>query len=111
MRPAATIELSSVYFYEEAAAPRTIPLQDCGLPMKTSTPGVFAGLYGYQSKTEGFVAARVYADKYRMQFTVVDYSVRLEHPINTRQMKPEEIEQHDFVSFSRISSPLADEIG
>lgn len=112
MRPAPkTIELSSVYFYEGATAPRTIQLRDCGLPLKTAGTGLFAGLYGYQSKTEGFMAARVYADKHRMRFTVVDYLVRLEHQINRNQMKPEEIDQHDFVSFTRITRSLADEVG
>lgn len=104
------IELSTVYFYE-GTAPRVIALKDCGLPMKSPVPGAFSALYGYQSKQEGFMAARAYADKNRLQFTVIDLLVKLDQKQNPLMMKPEDLPQHDFITFQRLSRSMTDELG
>lgn len=103
------IELSTVYFYE-GQIPRTISLKDCGLAMHAPVPGTLAALYGYQSKQEGFMAARAFADQRRLQFTVIDFLVRLDHPINSGLMKPSELTQHDFISFLRMSRGMLNEL-
>ena len=104
------IELSTVYFYE-GAVPRVIALKDCGLPMKRPVLGAFPALYGYQSKQEGFMAARAYADKNRLQFTVIDLLVKLDQKQNPLMMKPEDLPQHDFITFQRLSRSMTDELG
>ncbi|WP_321959530.1 hypothetical protein [Burkholderia cenocepacia] len=103
------IELSTVYFYE-GTAPRVIALKDCGLPMKSPVPGAFSALYGYQSKQEGFMAARAYADKNRLQFTVIDLLVKLDQKQNPLMMKPQDLPQHDFITFQRLSRSMMDEL-
>jgi len=103
------IELSSVYFYENAA-PRVIALKDCSLPTKGPIPGAFPALYGFQSKQDGFMAARAYADKNRLQFTVIDFLVKLDQKQNPLMMKPEDLGQHDFITFHRISRKMVDEL-
>jgi hypothetical protein len=102
------IELSSVYFYE-GTAPRVIALKDCDLFMKSPIPGAFSALYGYR-KQEGFMAARAYADQHRLQFTVIDFLVKLEHRQNPLTMKPEDLGQHDFIAFQRVSRSMMDEL-
>lgn len=104
-----TIELSSIYFFE-GVAPRVIALKDCNLPTKSPAPGVFSALYGYQSKQEGFMAAHMYADKNRLQFTVIDFLVKLDKKQNPRMMKPEDLAQHDFITFGRISRSMMDQL-
>ena len=103
------IELSSVYFYE-GTAPREIALRDCGLPTKSPVPGAFSALYGYQSKQEGFMAARAHADRERLQFTVIDFLVALEHKQNPLMMKPADLAQHDFIAFQRLSRSMMDQL-
>lgn len=103
------IELSSVYFYS-GPQPRSIALKDCGIPLTAPIPGAFPSLYGYQSKQDGFMAARAYADKNRLQFTVVDFLVQLEHKQNPLMMKPDDIKNHDFVSFARMSRSMMDDL-
>lgn len=103
------IELSTVYFYE-GQIPRSIALKDCGLAMRAPVPGALTALYGYQSKQEGFMAARAFADQRRLQFTVIDFLVRLDHPINPGLMKPSELAQHDFISFLRMSRGMLNDL-
>ncbi len=97
------IELATVYFYEGPTPPRVIALKDCGLPTKSPWNGAFPTLYGYQSKQEGFTAARAYADKNRLQHTIIDILVKLDQKKNPLMTKPEDLAQHDFISFQRLS--------
>ncbi|GGM25638.1 hypothetical protein GCM10009425_40500 [Pseudomonas asuensis] len=78
--------------------------------MKSPIPGAFSALYGYQSKQEGFMAARQYADKNRLQFTVIDFLVKLDQKQNPLMMKPGDIPRHDFLSFQRLSRNSLDEV-
>jgi hypothetical protein len=103
------IELSTVYFYE-GATPRSIALKDCGLLMRAPVEGVFFALYGYQSKQDGFMAAREFAEKNRLQFTVIDFLVKLDKKINSVQMKPGDLTQHDFITFQRLSRSMQNEL-
>lgn len=103
------IELSSVYFFS-GAAPRSIALRDCGLPMNPPIEGAFPALYGYQSKQEGFMAARSYADRNRLQFTVVDFLVQLDQKQNPLMMKPDDVPNHDFITFGRMSRSMMDHL-
>lgn len=103
------IELSSVYFYENTL-PSSIALKDCSLKTARSVPDTFLALYGYQSKQEGFMAARAYANENRLRFTVIDFLVKLDEKQNPLTMKPDELSSHDFISFQRLSKSMADEI-
>ena len=103
------IELSSVYFYA-GPAPRAIALKDCGALLNGQPGDVFPALYGYQSKQDGFMAARAYADKNRLHFTVIDFLVELDHKQNPLMMKPEDLANHDFVSFARMSRSMMDDL-
>ncbi|MBK3477656.1 MULTISPECIES: hypothetical protein [Pseudomonas] len=103
------IELSSVYFYS-GPAPRAIALKDCGVPTDAPISGAFPALYGYQSKQDGFMAARAYADKNRLQFTVVDFLVELDQKQNPNMMRPDDIPNHDFISFARMSRSMMDDL-
>lgn len=103
------IELSTVYFYD-GAAPRVIALKDSSLSMKSPIAGAFSALYGYQSKQEGFMAARAYADANRLQFTVIDLLVKLDRKQNPLMMKPEDLAHHDFITFQRLSRSMMDEL-
>lgn len=105
-----SIELSTVYFYE-GATPSVIALRDCGLQMNNPITGAFSSLHGYQSKQEGFMAARAYADRYRLQFTVIDFMVGLGKRQNPLMMKPESIADHEFVAFTRMTRSTTDRLG
>lgn len=56
------------------------------------------------------MAARAYADRERLQFTVIDFVVGLEHKLNPLMMKPEDLMQHDFISFPRLSRSMMDQL-
>ncbi|WP_228762900.1 hypothetical protein [Xylella fastidiosa] len=103
------VELSTVYFYE-GAAPRVIALKDCGLPMKTPVPRAFAAFYGYQSKQEGFMAARNYAENNRQQFIIIDLLVKLDKKQNPLVMKPDDLPNHDFITFQRLSRRMMNDL-
>ena len=103
------IELSTVYFYQ-GNAPKMIALKDCGLKTKSPIPGAFSALYGYQSKQEAFMAARNYANEQRMDFTVIDFLVKLDQKQNPLMMKPEDINNHDFITFQRLSKSMSEEV-
>lgn len=104
------IELSTVFFCE-GALPHTIALKDSGLRMRGKVPDALVALYGHQSKQDGFMAAREYADKHRLQFTVIDFLVALDHRINPGLTKPEEWANHDFLAFQRLSRGALDAVG
>ncbi|APO88937.1 MULTISPECIES: hypothetical protein [Xanthomonas] len=57
------------------------------------------------------MAARAYADKNRLQFTVIDLLVKLDQKQNPLMMKPEDLPQHDFITFQRLSRSMTDELG
>lgn len=56
------------------------------------------------------MAARAYADRERLQFTVIDFVVSLDHKQNPLMMKPEDLTQHDFISFQRLSRSMMDQL-
>lgn len=105
----AVIELSTVFFYKGQLG-RTVALKDLGLVLSADIPGTLSALYGSQSKQDGFMAAGRYADLHRLEFTVVDFLVRLEHKVNPGLMKPGELGGHDFLSMQRSSRAMLDEI-
>jgi len=108
-KPSTVIELSTVYFCA-GPLPHAIALRDCGLQLPGAAPNVLTALYGNQSKQDGFMAAREYAERNRLQFTVIDFLVALDHRINPGLMKSDEWANHDFFAFQRLSRGAADEI-
>lgn len=56
------------------------------------------------------MAARAYADKHHLQFTVIDLLVKLDQRQNPLMMKPEDLGQHDFIMFLRSSRSMLDEL-
>lgn len=104
------IELSTVYFCA-GPIPHVIALKDCGLALRGAGIPALTALYGNQSKQDGFMAARDYAEKNRLQFTVIDFLIALDQPINPGLMKLEEVAKHDFLPFQRLSRGVLDEIG
>lgn len=56
------------------------------------------------------MAARAYADKHRLQFTVIDFLVRLDRRQNPLMMKPEHLADHDFVAFPRMARSMVAEL-
>jgi len=103
------IELSTVYFFQ-GSAPKTVALKDCGLEMHRPIKGALSALYGYQSKQEAFMAARSYANENRLDFTVIDFLVKLDQKQNPLMMKPEDLQAHDFITFQRMAKSMQDEI-
>jgi|SRR5438105_5951874 len=103
------IELSTVAFYE-GHTPRSLALRECSLPLASPVPGALCALYGTKSKPEGFMAARAYADRHRLQFTVIDFLVALEHKPNASVMKPDDLPDHDFLSLLRMSGSMSDQV-
>lgn len=105
----ALIELSTVHFYK-GQLERKVALKDMGLTLSSDIPGAFSALYGSQSKQDGFMAAGQYADRHHLEFTVIDFLVRLDYKPNVGVMKPGELMNHDFLAFQRSSRPMLDEI-
>jgi hypothetical protein len=95
------IELSTVHFYT-GSLPDTLSLKDCALALPRKMPGLMCGLYGRQSKQEGFMAAHAYALRNKLAFAVIDFKVRLDCAINPGKMKPEELSRHDFLSLNQV---------
>lgn len=56
------------------------------------------------------MAARAHADRERLQFTVIDFLVALEHKQNPLMMKPADLAQHDFIAFQRLSRSMMDQL-
>ncbi len=105
----ALIELSTVHFYK-GQLERKIALKDMGLTLSSDIPGALSALYGSQSKQDGFMAAGQYADRHHLEFTVIDFLVKLDYKPNPGVMKPGELMHHDFFSFQRSSRAMLDEI-
>lgn len=105
----AVIELSTVHFYTGQLA-RTVALRDMGLTLSGTIPGALSALYGHQSKQDGFMAAGQYADRHHLQFTVIDFLVKLDAKPNPGLMKPEELMHYDFLTFQRSSRAMLDEL-
>jgi hypothetical protein len=104
------IDLSTVYFYEKTP-PATIELRECSLPIKRDNDcKVFLALHGYQSKQDGFMAASKYAAKQGLDYTIIDFQVKLEQKQKALNMKPEELAAYDFVSLVRASKDLRSEL-
>jgi len=103
------IELSTVHFYK-GELERTIALKDVGLMLGSGIPAALSALYGHQSKQDGFMSAGQHADRHGLQFTVIDFLVRLDHKVNVGVMKPEELIEHDFLNFQRSSRAMLNEI-
>jgi hypothetical protein len=107
--PGAVIELSTVHFYKGQLGP-AVALKDMGLTLSADVPGTLSALYGHQSKQDGFMLAGQYADRHHLEFTVIDFLVKLDYKLNPGLMKPEELVHHDFLTFQRSSRPMLDEI-
>lgn len=103
------IELSTVHFYK-GQLDLTVALKDMGLKLSADIPGTLSALYGHQSKQDGFMAAGKYADRHHLQFTVIDFLVRFDYPVNPGLMKPEQLMNHDFLNFHRSSRAMLDEL-
>lgn len=56
------------------------------------------------------MAARAFADKNRLQFTVVDFLVELDQKQNPLMMRPDDVPNHDFISFARMSRSMMDHL-
>jgi len=56
------------------------------------------------------MAARDFAEKNRLQFTVIDFLVTLHCRINPGLMKDTELENHDFLAFQRLARSGGDAI-
>lgn len=107
--PSTVIELSTVYFCR-GAIPHVISLHDSSLALRGASPEALIALYGNQSKQEGFMAAREYAERQRLNFTVIDFLVALDYRINPGLMKADEFGAHDFLAFQRLARSGSDEI-
>jgi len=105
----ALIELSTVHFYKGQLG-QTVALKDMGLTLSSAIPGALSALYGSQSKQDGFMAAGQYADRHHLEFTVIDFLVKLDSKPHPGIMKPDELIRHDFFAFQRSSRALLDEI-
>lgn len=105
----ALIELSTVYFFT-GSLPKKLSLRNCSLAMAQKTPGLICGLYGRQSKQEGFMAAHAYAERHKLEFTVIDFLVRLQSAINPVKMAVEDLPRHDFLSLNQLRKQTWDAI-
>jgi len=104
------IELSTVCFYS-GPTPQVIRLQDCNLPLVTPIAGALSAFYGTKSKADGFMAARAYADAHRLQFTVIDFVVKMDVKVTPLSMHPEDLPERDFLSFQRLTRRMREEVG
>lgn len=102
------IELSAVYFCE-GPIPAAISLFDCSLALRGVAPDAMTALYGNQSKQEGFMAARDYAARNRLNFTVIDFLVSLDRRVNPGLMKATEFGEFDFFALHRLARSGAEE--
>jgi len=105
----AVIELSTVYFHH-GRLPEQLSLRNCGLAMPQKMPGMICGLYGRQAKQEGFMAAHAYAERHQLEFTVIDFLVRLDLAINPGKMKVEDLPHHDLLSLTQVRRQTWDAI-
>lgn len=104
------IELSTVYFYHKIL-PRVIKLKECDVTQNTSgIPDTLAALTGYQRKQEGFVAAREYAERNGLDFTVIDFTVKLDQSFTPQLLKPSDLQTRDYLAMTRISKDTAHQL-
>lgn len=103
------IELSTVFFCE-GPIPRAISLHDCALDLRARAPLAITALYGIQSKQEGFMAARDYAERNRLNFTVIDFLVATVSRVNPGKIKAAEFPDNDFLALHRLARNGSDEI-
>ena len=100
--------MSTVAFFR-GEIPRELALRDCSLPMAYAPKNAFSALYGENGKQNGFMAAREYAARQGLQYTVIDFVVELEAQ-NALVMKPEDLPMYDFLNFGRMSVALRQEV-
>lgn len=98
------IEMTTIAFYR-GEIPREIALRDCSLPIQNGPVTAFCAYYGEKSNQSGFMAARQYAASLGLQYTVIDIEIQL-RPLNPSVMKPEELEEFDFLNFARMSREM-----
>ena len=103
-----TIEMSTVAFYR-GDIPRELSLCDCAIPIERGPQLAFTGFYGTQGKQDGFMAARLYAQRHGLSYTVVDFLADLQAQ-NPLTMKLDELSNFDFLNFSRMSRALGSAI-
>ncbi|AKU24735.1 hypothetical protein ACZ75_06745 [Massilia sp. NR 4-1] len=48
------------------------------------------------------MVAHAYAQENKLEFTVIDFTVRLDFAINPGKMKPEDLPLHDFLSLNQV---------
>ncbi|ENV52065.1 hypothetical protein L292_1667 [Acinetobacter junii CIP 107470 = MTCC 11364] len=93
--------MSTVFFFE-GSLPKTINLKDCGFPLTKPIDDSFPALYGHIGKQAGFIAAKEYADKHRLQFTIIDFTIKFDTPVDTVPVKLEELHNVEIVSLKRL---------
>lgn len=97
------IELSTVYFYKKKL-PRLLKLKECDFTRNSSgVPDTLAALTGYQRRQKGFVIAREYAEKNGLEFTVIDFTIKLDQSFSAQLIKPEDLQLRDYLSIHRLS--------
>lgn len=99
------IELSTVHFYR-GSCPRVLSLKGCSLPMYETMPEMMCGFYGRQGKQDGFMAAYAYAQANQLEFTVIDFLVKLDLPINPVKMSVDDLRSHDFLHLAQARREL-----
>lgn len=93
--------MSTVYFFENSL-PNTIALKDCGFPLNKPIDESFSALYGHIGKQAGFMLAKAYADKHRLQYTIIDFNVQFDNPIDTVPVGLEQLKNEELVSLKRL---------
>lgn len=106
------ITLSSIYFTDcELSSLKSIHLKDSSIPMRNTNlkPAIHA-LYGQHSKRLAYAQAAEYADKNNLNFTVIDFEVELSKPRNVQRMRPNELNNYDFMSTKWLTKAMDNEI-
>lgn len=97
--------MSTVYFFEKNL-PKTIALKDCGLPLVQPIEGCFSALYGHIGRQAGFMAAKVYADKHRLNYTIIDFNVQFDKAVNTVPVGLEQLKHEELVALQRLPNAV-----
>lgn len=104
------IDVSAILFYPRNEIPERLSIRDLeGLSLKRSLPGYITGISGFQ-RVQSLMHAREYANKKRLEMIVVDMLVNFQKPIYPKILPPEELPNHDVLSFFRASKSLIAEI-
>lgn len=93
--------MSTVYFFENTL-PSIIALKDCGFPLNKPIDDSLSALYGHIGKQAGFMLAKAYADKHRLQYTIIDFNVQFDNPIDTVPVGLEQLKNAELVSLKRL---------